>query len=96
MIYARAKSGKSETPSRNVHSRQSNPTGAALTKKSDPFLRDLKEIYDKENINPNTKEHRVKSHHLKNEPHQRSPKNKPVKHNKTYNHQAYYAVKPVK
>ena len=41
------------------------------------------------------KDNRVKSHVTKNE-YQRSPKAKIGKPNKTYNHQAYYAIKPSK
>ena len=64
MIYARGKVSKSETPSRHLQSNH-KIMQVGLGKKSDPFLRELKDVYDKENINPNLVKDRVKSHHVK-------------------------------
>lgn len=64
MMYVRGKNCKSETPNRGaVGQRIGQLVGVA--KKSDPFLKDLREVYDKENVHPNVKENRVKSQHNK-------------------------------
>ena len=67
MLYNRPKSNKSETPTRHIQSSSKIPQVTGMTKKSDPFLRELKELNDKENHNPNVapKDNRVKSHTIK-------------------------------
>jgi hypothetical protein len=61
MIYARSKNCKSETPTRQIHSNPKITQLVGITKKSDPFLKELREVYDKENLNPNLKDNRVRS-----------------------------------
>ena len=96
MIITRNKNTKSETSSRHLPNTHKITHLVGIAKKSDPLLRDLTEAQDKENLNPN-REHRVKSHHYKNE--QRSPKqknnSKTGKSHNNHNHQAYYATKPI-
>ena len=99
-MQGRGKINRAETPIRGVNPPQKILQVIANPKKSDPFLSGLKEIYDKENINPNIKdnkehrehpikENRVKSQHTKTEIHP-SPKQRfNHRHNKTYNQQYY-------
>lgn len=47
MLYPKQQKGtKNETPTRTIHS-HSKLTHLNMTKKSDPFLKDLKDVYDK-------------------------------------------------
>lgn len=98
MIYGRGNNSKSETPTRGVHSNAKITRLAGIAKKSDPFLKELQDVYDKENINPNLKEQRVKSQYVSEHRNQegKSPRQRTsiVKPTRTYNIHNYNAVKP--
>lgn len=67
MLYNRGKTTGGETPSRQTHPANKLQQFLGGGKQSDPFMKELREVYDKENINPNVKENRVKSHTQKSE-----------------------------
>ncbi len=67
MIFNRPKQSKSETPTRPIQPFNRITPLEGLSKKNDPFLKELKDAYDKENIHPNLKEHRTKSYNTKTE-----------------------------
>ena len=69
MLYNRGKKTEVQTPSRQTHPVNKLQRFLGVGKQSDPFMKELKEVYDKENINPNLKENRVKSQTHKTECH---------------------------